>query len=368
MLVGPAAGAATPAGAVPRTPAAGAVAPTAYVTNSQTNTVSVVTKGASVGTILHVGNGPVGIAVAPDQKTAYVADYGFSNAVARTVTPINLVTGKALAPIQHVGTGPMAIAITPNGRWAYVTLEGTGRAPGHQVVRINLVTHAVSPPVAVGVNPESIAITPDGTMAYVANLSSHSVTPINLTTTPPTPGKPIVLPKTTAPRAIAITPDGTRAYVLDAETPAIFPINLKTGAVLSKKVLVCKKAGDPGCTPTAIAISADGKDAYVAAAGSADALEVSLPGLTSLKVLPTGGYPDAVAVSGTWLFVTNGASNDLSVFHNARALKPVPTGPYPFGVALTSTVAAGLSPATAVRAPAHTESPNPAQPFYGVSP
>ena len=83
---------------------AGSGAPTAYVTNSQTNTVSVITKGTSVGTILHAGNGPVGIAVAPDQKTAYVADYGFNDEVAKTVTPINLVTGGEGA--RHRGPAP----------------------------------------------------------------------------------------------------------------------------------------------------------------------------------------------------------------------------------------------------------------------
>ena len=66
-----------------------------------------------------------------------------------------------------------------------------------------------------------------------------------------------------------------------------------------------------------------------------------------------------MAVSGTWLFVTNGASNDLSLFRNAKALTPVPTGPYPFGVALASTVAATLAPATAGRPPVRYREPGP---------
>ena len=158
--------------------------------------------------------------------------------------------------------------------------------------------------------------------------------------------------------------------MLDAETPAIIPINLQTGKVLTKAVLVCKKMGDPGCTPTAIAISANGKDAYVAAAGSADALEVALPSLKPVRVLPTGGYPDAVAVSGTWLFRdqrglrTTSRSSATATALTPRADRAISLRSWPGRPPWPP----DLAPATTGRPPAQTESPNPAQPFYGVTP
>ncbi len=76
------------------------------------------------GTPIRVGSGPWGIAITPDGKTAYVANYG-ANGGGNTVTPIDVATGRAGTPIR-VGDGPVAIAITPDGTTAYVTNYGGG--------------------------------------------------------------------------------------------------------------------------------------------------------------------------------------------------------------------------------------------------
>ena len=309
-----------------------ATLPTAYVTNSQLNTVSVFVGSAFAGTVQNVGSGPTGIAINRTGTKAYVADYGFFNQPRRTVTPIDLTTGLAGRPIE-VGTGPLAIATTPGGRFALVTLQGTASHPGHQVVEINLATRQVSAPVPVGFNPESLAITPDGTTAYVGDLSSAEVTPVDLTTWPPTALPPIPL-SGTAPRAIAISPDGGEAYVLDAENATIIPIELATRTVGQPVNLVCHMQGDPGCTPDAIVISPDGRTAYVAAAGSGDAIILNLPSLTIAGVVQTGGYPDALGQSGRWLYVANGASNTVTAFSGLRSPWEIGGVTYPFGVAV----------------------------------
>ena len=108
--------------------------PTTYVTNSQSDTVTVVSGTAIAGSV-RVGNGPVGIALTPDRTMAYVADYGFLNKPSHTVTPVILGTGKVGRRIT-VGAGPMAIAV--DSQVAVVTLEGTAARPGHQVVVIDL--------------------------------------------------------------------------------------------------------------------------------------------------------------------------------------------------------------------------------------
>ena len=107
--------------------ASAAPKPTTYVTNSQSDTVTVVS-GTAIAAAIRVGNGPVGIALTPDRTMAYVANYGFDDS--HTVTPLILGTRKAGRPIT-VGTGPMAIAV--DSQVAVVTLEGTScptRAPG----------------------------------------------------------------------------------------------------------------------------------------------------------------------------------------------------------------------------------------------
>jgi DNA-binding beta-propeller fold protein YncE len=320
------------AGALAAPVSAAPVVPTAYVTNSQSQTVTVIRGRSAVRTISHVGKGPVGIALTPDHRTALVADYGFYGDVQSTVTPIDLTTGTP-GPRIKVGKGPMAIAVTPDGKYAVVTLQGTPAVPGHQAVRITLSTGAVSPPVEVGANPESLAISPDSRMAYVAAFSAAKVTPVDLTVTPPKARPPIHLPST-SPRGIAVSPDGTKAYVTDAANATVIPISLITKTAGTPVDLVCHMYGDPGCTPSSIAITASGHAAWIAASGSDDLIELALPSLRKVKVLPTGGYPDALALARGWLYCANGASNDVSIFRATAPLATTPAGPYPIGVAI----------------------------------
>jgi DNA-binding beta-propeller fold protein YncE len=346
--------------------------PTAYVTNNQLRSVSVYTGDQFAGTIQHVGSGPAGIAVDSSGSTAYVADYGFLNQPARTVTPLNLATGTAETPIR-VGTGPLAIAVTPGDRFALVTLQGPAAHPGHWVREINLATGVVSPPVDVGLNPESLAITPDGTTAYVAAFSSAEVTPVDLTTWPPRALTPVPLPGT-SPRAIAISPNGQMAYVLDASNATVIPISIPSGTVGQPVNLTCHEEGDPGCTPSAIVISPDGRTAYVSAAGSADVIMLSLPSLTVVGIAETGAYPDALGLSGRWLYVANAASDTMTAYSGLRSPHTVSGVTYPFGVAVVPATGSDTrstdpidAPATAQRArgnPGPPLSTRPA-PFYG---
>jgi YVTN family beta-propeller protein len=81
-----------------------------------------------------VGQYPDAVAVAPDNKFAYVTSY-----TGNTVTPINLLTGKAGTAIQ-AGNGPAGIAVAPDGKRAYVTDAGNS-SMGSTVTPINLTTH-----------------------------------------------------------------------------------------------------------------------------------------------------------------------------------------------------------------------------------
>jgi YVTN family beta-propeller protein len=349
--------------------ASAASPPTTYVTNSQSDTVTVLS-GLTIASTIPVGNGPVGIALTPDRTEAYVADYGFSNEPSHTVTPVTLATRKAGRPIK-VGVGPMAIAV--DSQVAVVTLEGTAAQPGHQVVVIDLGSRKVSTPIEVGLNPESAAIAPDGKTAYVAAFGSAEVTPVNLSTSPPQAESPILLPGT-SPRAIAISKDGTTAYVLDAANATVIPITLESRMVGAAVALHCSKTGDPGCTPTAIIIGQNGKNAYVAAAGSGDVVELSIPSLSVVRVLPTGGYPDALGLVPGWLSVADGFSNDLTVVH--RGTHSVSPFSYPFGVAMVPGAASGSGRSQGSADPTTGKSHGPVGartiptgqpvPFYGV--
>ena len=99
---------AAPLVASPALSARSAHSVTAYVVNSDSDTVTPIqTATNTAGTPVTVGPGPVAIAITPDGKTAYVL-----NSHSGTVTPIQTATNTAGTPIT-VGTYPWAIVITP---------------------------------------------------------------------------------------------------------------------------------------------------------------------------------------------------------------------------------------------------------------
>ena len=202
---------------------------------------------------IKVGKDPDVIAITPNGKTAYVANTG-----SETVTPIRTATGKALKAIK-VGNGPTQIAITPNGKTAYV-ITSSG------VVPINTATNKAGKAIKAGSGPGAIAITPDGKTAYVASVRSDTVTPIRTATN--TALKAIRIGKATGSAIgsayIVITPDGKTAYVTipvelrSGDTPdTVTPIRTATNTAGT-----AIKVGS-GNGPHAIAITPDGKTAYV---------------------------------------------------------------------------------------------------------
>jgi YVTN family beta-propeller protein len=127
----------------------------------------------TTGAEIKVGR-PLGIAITPDGKTAYV-----TNLLGGSVTPIELATNKPGAEIK-VGSNPRWVAIAPDGKTAYVANSG-----GSSVTPIDVATNTHGAEIKVGSFPEGVAITPDGKTAYVANVQSESVTPIDLATNKP---------------------------------------------------------------------------------------------------------------------------------------------------------------------------------------
>ncbi len=266
----------------------------AYVANYGSNDVTPIdlATGRALAPI-PAGNGPAGIAIAPDGKTAYVSDAG-SSPLGDTVTPIDLATRHALAPIT-VGAGPEAIAITPNGERAYVVdsgaiVAGQTGSIGHTVTPIDLTTKRALAPIAVGNAPVAVAISPDGTSAYVANANSGSVTPIAVATDSAQPSIGVA----GAPQAIAISPDGTSAYVADAKSGVargdnLTPVNLQTGVAGAPVTVLA--------TPTAVAIS--GSTAYVVcySANAVVPVRISGPKPVVGPAVPIAGGPYAIALT-----------------------------------------------------------------------
>jgi DNA-binding beta-propeller fold protein YncE len=175
------------------------------------------------------------------------------------VVAIRAATGTP-GRVIRAGIDPDAIAVTPDGTTAYVT---NGYYNGPDVIPINTATLTAGPGLTVGDRLTGVAVTPDGKTAYV--LSYETGTAIPISTATGKPGAAISLGGAGAfPTAIAITPDGKTAYVpvtTSRGEEMVIPIDTASGTV-GKPIRVGTSAAG-GCDGDVIAITPDGKTAYV---------------------------------------------------------------------------------------------------------
>ena len=135
----------------------GQARPFAYVTNSNSSSVSVIdTATNTVVATIGVGNRPIGVAFTPNGSRVYVA-----NSNSDSVSVIDTATNTVIATVI-VGSFPQGVGITPDGSRAYV--ENTF---SNSVSVIDTVTNTVIATVAVGMDPAGVAFTPNGSRAYV---------------------------------------------------------------------------------------------------------------------------------------------------------------------------------------------------------
>jgi YVTN family beta-propeller protein len=190
-------------------------APFAYVTNVVDGTVSVIDTATNmVMTTLTMGfGGPVGVAVTPDGKHAYVTTNGGSNNVSVIDTATNMVM-----TTLTVGTNPTGVAVTPVGKRVYVT-----NLFSNNVSVIDTATNTVvGSPIPVGSGPIAVAVTTDGKHAYVVNNGSNNVSVIGTATNTV---EAATIPVGTSPQGVAVTPDGKHAYVTNVLTSGHVVVN-----------------------------------------------------------------------------------------------------------------------------------------------
>jgi DNA-binding beta-propeller fold protein YncE len=244
----------------------------AYVTNTGSSTVSQYDIDRRTGVLspktpaaVASGANPEGLALTPDGKSAYVANNGPTNDISQY--SINSVTG-ALSPKTPAavapGATPGAVAVSPDGKSAYVTTNADVAQ-----YDINPVTGALSPktPATVatgsGRGAANIAVTPDGKSAYVTSVtvSQYNIDPQTGELSLKTPPTVVAGPN---PQGVAVTPDSQNAYVTNlgtgrSRTVTQYTIDPVSGRLSPKTPATVKS----GAGPTGVAVTPDGKSAYV---------------------------------------------------------------------------------------------------------
>ena len=302
---------------------------------STSNSVSFIDSASNtVFTTVGVGQVPLGIAVTPDSRTAYVVDLGLSAATS-AVTPINLAAPPTAQPSIDFSSNPgNFIAISPNGAKAYVTDPGDG-----QVVPLSLTTSPATKGAAITVgpkgtsNPEGIAFAPNGATAYATDNGANSIIPITVASD--AAGTPINVGHHTF--AIAITPNGATAYVTSASDGVVIPVSLGSRTVGAMIPV--------GANPRGIAITPDGSTAFVANGNSGSVTPIDTATNTAGAPINVGGGPYAIAVTpdGKTVYVTDGnGSTVVPITVATRAVgAPIAVGNLPRGIAITAAQGVG---------------------------
>ncbi|MCL5876106.1 MAG: YncE family protein [Candidatus Dependentiae bacterium] len=250
----------------------------AYVTNSNSTTISIIDIATNqvIGTI-NGFDGPSGMVITPDGNTAYVNNYGSPAGVgsgnATTVRVVDLNSNTIVGAPITVGLAPASLAITPDGAFVYVINYVDGNPGTGTISIIRTSDNTVVGTIFGFSGPFAIAITPNGDYAYITNFGSNNFSPVGTTVSVVSLKSNSVIATIqvgTQPAGIAITPDGRFAYVTNYNTLYLGPnftdltagqgtvniIDIATNTLLCPVIVV-------GSSPANIAISPDGKYAYV---------------------------------------------------------------------------------------------------------
>jgi YVTN family beta-propeller protein len=151
----------------------------------------------------------------------YADDYS-ANAVTPFYKAVHQDGSTTLAPGNPIPVGqvPLGIAITPDGKYAYVADYGS-----NTVDVIDLASQAVVATIPVGAEPYGVAVTPNGSTVYVSSVGTSTVTPIDTATN--TPGSPIALPGGGA-YAEAVDPANSTLYVTGSGSATEAPVSVSS--------------------------------------------------------------------------------------------------------------------------------------------
>ncbi|MGW2207534.1 beta-propeller fold lactonase family protein [Streptomyces sp. NPDC001774] len=305
--------------------------------NSSLSAIDTVTH--DVRTTGGLGQNPTAVAVTPDGRKAYVANFGplslSAPADRQTVTVVDVVSGRPLREIP-VGLQPVNVAVSPDGQFAYVVNSGTPADRGSVSV-IDTGTDTVIDEITEGLrNPVGIAFAPDGAQAYVTSQAAGTLSVIN-TAARRSVASVDLGPAGESPAGVAVAPDGHRVYVAGNASGTVLAVDPATKRVAGNPIQLPAWG-----MPYGMALTPDGSKLYVTSSGSD---EVAVVDTTTGSALPdtitVGRNPTSVAVTpdGQHAYVTSSLddSRGVSVIDTTtdRVVRTLNTGSGPFAVAIT---------------------------------
>lgn len=266
----------------------------AYVGNFKDNTVSVIdTASGTVVATVAVAAGPHGMAVASDGRLLYVSGDGSS-----TLSVLDTITNRVARAIE-VGKAPHGVAIAPDGRLLLVAVNGEDR-----IAFVDTATQAVVGRVGVA-KPHTIAIRPDGKVAYIASQEPGHFALIVIDLNARSVLRTIALGK--SPRDLEFGHDGKALYVTEAGINAVEVLDPASDKIVAEI--------PTGVSPHYANFFRGTKLGMAVVQGPGELLLFDPVTNNPVRSIPVGKQPHWLAVSGDGktAFVTNEGSNDVSV-------------------------------------------------------
>ncbi len=298
-------------------------APFAYVTNADSNNLSVLDISTNtVVTTIPVGSGPSGVAVSPAGTRVYV-----TNVISNDLSVIDTALKTVVATIP-VLPAPVGIAINPAGTRVYVA----NNISGHVTV-IDAMTNTVLGSVISGSIPYGVAVHPSGNRVYVTNSGEDTVSVIDTATLAVLKKIPVGV----QPYGIAVDPAGTRLYVANhgsTAKEAVSVIDTATNIVITNIEITSPSMGTG---PYGVVVNPAGTRVYVANNFAGYVAVIDSATNTMIDTIPVGDQPIGVSLDldGTRLYVAVKGTNNVVVIDTASktvlATVPVGTSPTAFG-------------------------------------
>jgi len=267
--------------------------PKAYVGNFKDNTVSAIdtSAGAVVATI-PVAAGPHGMVISPDGRRLFVSSDG-SSLISVIDTVVDRVTGKV-----EVGKSPHGVALVPGKDLLLVAVNGEDK-----IAFVDTAKLAVVATVSVG-KPHTIGVSPDGKTAYVSSQvpGRFGVAIIDLTAR--TVLRTVPLDKT--PRDLEYSFDG-QVYFTEAGANAIMVLDPASDKIVAEI--------PTGVSPHYVNHPRNTMFGMAIVQGPGELFLFDPKTNKPVSSIKVGDQPHWLAVSGDGktAYVTNEGSNTLSI-------------------------------------------------------
>jgi len=302
-------------------PVASAEAATLYVTNTKSDSLSIIdTTTFEVTGTIPLGKGkPNRIAFHPDGKTAWVVydkshDLGVVDAEARR-----------LLKRVKIGGNPYNLTFSPDGRYLYV-LDWSSDTSNDEIIIYDLGAERGDGRIEVSTWPAHGIFTRDGMTFYVSSETAGNFAAID------TASRKIVNTVWTGGDAmgLALTADEKILYAGAGEAKSVVKVDTATGKAIGTIPV-------PGIVHETT-LTLDGQFLYVTLRKANKLVVVSTADDKIVATIPQPGYPDLVVMepTGQYAFVTNRYADAVTVIDvkSHTQVKTIPVGKAPHGMTL----------------------------------